>query len=500
MQKLALNESAKNLAGSEMVYELASQAATWITDRHDLDQQIDLDEKRRRRDREEAEKVAKEKFEAEQAQRREEAEQAARLQQMIAQDLRRKGELKAEQERREQEAEHERERLAADFESSQAEGTPMLRMPVAFARGDKMATVKLGYGARDDKLGAVLPVEVSADDEVPFSATGYIYNILSPYYLTSQGKRKLVKVEGDIERVRALRHPNIVSLHGGLLTRYLPALDPLRYDSPHRTGWTLTCVTEATSNQTLEDLLNACGDLRIPRAMGYFYQLALAIEAMHAVHIVHRAIQPRLILVSASAAGTEIKLAGACWYQRLVDTNKADAWRDVPHERPLPDAWICPGAVDEPFLYDKSRDMWELGVVLAQMLLGLDVCHRYPTPATMIADVKEHAAEAQHVRKVLAELFRTDCRKRPNSTKLLSILTDLSPRSSTLQPVESVTRGDFPKIKAAELQSPMRQPTTDGYGFFWQPSSVKSRYRSEFEELEFLGKGASQWRSILLQV
>lgn len=44
---------------------------------------------------------------------------------------------------------------------------------------------------------------------------------------------------------------------------------------------------------------------------------------------------------------------------------------------------ISPEALEAPFVYDKSRDMWDLGIVFAQMLFGLDVCRRYSSPTDL---------------------------------------------------------------------------------------------------------------------
>lgn len=53
---------------------------------------------------------------------------------------------------------------------------------------------------------------------------------------------------------------------------------------------------------------------------------------------------------------TLVKLSGVAWYQRLVDLNKSNPWVWMPEDE-LPDSWICPGALEEPFVYDRPRDM-----------------------------------------------------------------------------------------------------------------------------------------------
>ena len=118
-----------------------------------------------------------------------------------------------------------------------------------------------------------------------------------------------------------------------------------------------------------------------------------AIETVHKEGLVHGGIAPKMIFVglptSTSKGGERemgVKLAGTAWYQRLVDLNKSNPWIYTPEEEGLPEGWICPGALEEPFGYSKERDIWELGVVFAMMLFGLEVVRRYTTPMELIRD------------------------------------------------------------------------------------------------------------------
>lgn len=194
------------------------------------------------------------------------------------------------------------------------------------------------------------------------------------------GKRKVGKIESDLDRVRAIRHPHLLSLYGARLTRYTSAFFPVNpYSHPairSTEGWSLIVLSETNPGQSLEDLLGTIGELRPERAITYFAQLVSAVECLHTANIIHKAIKPRAI--SLGKTGVGVKLGEVAWFQRLVDLNKAEQWVMPPLDHDLPDSWYglvalfrflqltsfplcprtCPEVVEEPFLYDRSRDMY----------------------------------------------------------------------------------------------------------------------------------------------
>ena len=141
------------------------------------------------------------------------------------------------------------------------------------------------------------------------------------------------------------------------------------------------------------------------------------------------------------------------------------------------------------------------GVVFAQMLFGLDVWHKFASPAELVRSI----AKGSHptVKKTLTDLLLTEMKKRPSATKLAALLLDTSqsgPSNGALAttptnqtwihhasgvPTPHARPMDSPGLHAQDARD-VEGPS----GFFWQPRpTARSRYRDEFEELEFLGKG-----------
>ncbi|BGP42493.1 eukaryotic translation initiation factor 2-alpha kinase [Rhodotorula kratochvilovae] len=490
-----LQRAASSRLGDEMVYDLCSQAATYITERHATQ------EANRR---------------AEALKEQQEAEEAARLSQLISEDVRRKEEVRLERERRERELDRERETALLEVDSN---GERKVNMPLAHSRGAVKVevTVRFGFatfsGEFSHWLGRIFSAELLTEGKVPRPASAYVVEVLAPYFLTSQGRRKLSKIEADLDRIHAIQHPHILPVTAYRIVRYSPSFFPPNPQAQRAIrsgeGWTVLIATPPIRSQTLEDLLSTVGELRPDRALSYFTQLVSAVEHLHLHNIVHRAIRPKAVFVSSQKSRADesgeaggVKLSGAGWYRRLIDLNKAEPWLVQPGEDDLPDSWTCPEALTAPFTYDRSRDMYELGVVLAQMVFGLDVVRKYGSPAEVVRNIPRNAPT--NLKRILTDLLLTESKKRPTASRLAAILADSSNSSATLQGplVLSTTppnalSGWNQLHNGQKALTPLVSPpptqlsrSVEGpSGFFWQPRSSGSRYRAEFEELEFLGRG-----------
>ncbi|GAA6058806.1 hypothetical protein JCM10212_001922 [Sporobolomyces blumeae] len=525
-----LSKEATSLLGAEMIYELCTKAATFITDRH-LDsargKQGSFQDQRRQREEEEAKAAEEAKARARRIQEQEEAEEAARLSLLISEDVRKKEELRIERERQERDSDRGRDGAFLEIGPN---GERKCQIKVRLGEESKRdAVVKFGLTADGDWLGQTVGVEISVADQPPRAGTAYVFHLMAPYFLTSQGKRKVGKLEVDIDRTNMVTHPNVLTPIGYRLVRHTPGfLPPNSHSKPTvRTtdGWSLIVLSRivlSSHTQSLEDLLSTVGELRLDRAVSYFTQLVEAVECLHAHHVVHRAIRAKVVFVTTDkaklretdgdASSVSVRIGGAGWYRRLIDLNKAEPWLVQPADEDPPDAWICPEAVTAPFDYDRARDMYDLGLVFAQMVFGLDVFRKYASPAALVRSIPRNYPPV--VRKVLSDLLLSEPKKRPHASRLSVQLHENSHSSTTLNPLSLSTTPPNPfgwhqpgaasgNLPGTPILSPppiKRHPSNAGQdhlsrsveessGFFWQPKTSGSRYRSEFEELEFLGRG-----------
>ncbi|KAM0750676.1 Serine/threonine-protein kinase [Meredithblackwellia eburnea MCA 4105] len=502
-----LQSTAHSLVGGVMIYELCSTASGFITDRHQVSQRgkgLSLEEQRRIREEEEGKATALATASAAALRAQQEAAEAARLSMLISEDVRRREELRASRDRELQKGDP-REGLSV-----------MEDRVVPMIIEGRAATVKLGLSGGESWLGQVVPAEVCVGSDTPIPGSAQVFDILAPYFLTAQGKRKLNKVLTDLERSQALPpHGHLVPLLGSHLALYSPTFLPSPFPQRplrHGDGYTLVVLSLPPRNsQSLQSLLLACGELRTDKALVILSQVVTAVDYLHQHQIVHKSIRPTNVLIGGGGASVEVGIQGAAWWQRLVDLNKSDPWASQSGaEEEFPESWICPEARDDTFVYDRSRDMWDVGVLFAQILFGLDVTRRYASPAELIRGLTRTSS----VYKILHDLLLTESRKRPSAAKLAAQLSESSSGTSSSNITLSTTPQSsiftsVMKNNHTNNHRPITQPPTplwspqqplqqqlsrsiDGAapsGFFWQPRPSGSRYRSEFEELEFLGRG-----------
>lgn len=92
------------------------------------------------------------------------------------------------------------------------------------------------------------------------------------YYATQAGKRKLQDVERELDRLRTIKHPHILSV-------YDARLDRSRID---RNSWILYVLMEFEQGGSLYDLLKKCGGgLRLSIVRKYMKQLLWALNHIH---------------------------------------------------------------------------------------------------------------------------------------------------------------------------------------------------------------------------
>jgi translation initiation factor 2-alpha kinase 4 len=146
--------------------------------------------------------------------------------------------------------------------------------------------------------------------------------------------------------------------------------------------------------------------------------------------------------------------------------------------------------------------MFELGVVLAQMVFGNDVHLKYSSPADLVRNLPRNSPPV--LKRVLSDLLLLDGKKRPGAARLAAQLAETSGSSTSKTPsiLLSTTppnplQGWHQLASGQRVATPLVSPPPTQLsrsveapsGFFYQPKTTASRYRSEFEELEFLGKG-----------
>jgi translation initiation factor 2-alpha kinase 4 len=206
-----------------------------------------------------------------------------------------------------------------------------------------------------------------------------IYHALT----SSLGKKKLRALEMDLRKLTSLRHPNVQSVYAVKMTIS-------HRDGPSR----LALLCEQHPRTTLYDVLADCDSLREERAADYLRQVLLALEAIHKAGQVHRGLSKDCIgLVTRSDAPGQkcVKVSKVSWFVSILALHKSNPIGGGVVSAPepvIPDAWRHREAVASPLDYTRSRDIHCAGFVLLQMLLGMDVFQRFPSPSEALSYCK----------------------------------------------------------------------------------------------------------------
>ncbi|EKM74744.1 hypothetical protein AGABI1DRAFT_109872 [Agaricus bisporus var. burnettii JB137-S8] len=247
--------------------------------------------------------------------------------------------------------------------------------------GIKFSTVKL-FHARPEGLGTTYLADPICDDinaSLPLELHTITFD--SPYYLTTQGKRKLTGLQEEIKRLMNIRHFNLVSVFAVKLVFHSSAAG-VGLGGGGALPPQLMILMERLPGLSLQDVLEDCAVLREERASGYLSQILGALNAIHLRDIVHRGLAPNPDF-STSSPSKVIKLGKVGYHTRLLDLHRSNPFGNAnlnagDDGNYIPDAWLSNDAKNESsLLYTRRRDIHAVGIVFLQMLLGLDVMQRF---------------------------------------------------------------------------------------------------------------------------
>ena len=148
-------------------------------------------------------------------------------------------------------------------------------------------------------------------------------------------------------------------------------------------------VFEYVEGETLKDLIRREGPLEIPRAVAYALELARALGAAHAVHLVHRDVKPQNVLITeeGTAKITDFGIARPLTEAALTMPGRVLATTD----------YIAPEqALGEPV--SGRSDLYSLGIVLFEMLTGDVPFHGESAVAVAMKHVREQVPDVQRLR------------------------------------------------------------------------------------------------------
>ncbi|RUS33243.1 hypothetical protein BC938DRAFT_472418 [Jimgerdemannia flammicorona] len=515
----------RELMGEEMIYEIAAHIQDFLSMHNTPPPKgttLSFHEQMLHR-REENEKIKQEKQQEEldRLMKLEEAERQVELEsinQKIQEELRRKKEMAREDKKRRKQLRFDGQEEDQD-ECGEEQAAPVPQfLSVTFdnlvvrnaenSEGVPFKTVVLGQCISKGQIGSayiVRPVYFQPNKgnrEVDTLMLREI-EITAAHYLNPNGKKKLQEVEKELERLKSLRHPNVNPIYESKLERT-------------SAGWRLHVLMEYEGGGTLLDLLKRCGGIRLPLARNYMKQLLFGVQYIHANNMVHKDVKSANVVFNGQ--DQSVRLSEVSYAKKLQDMNSTSPFTDERFEE-TKNTWISPDLADRPAIYVRKNDIWCLGVVFLEMLWGPDITNDFEDVEQFLDSSKNELPST--VRGVILKMFEKDSRKRPTALELLNepfFTSEIGHLGSMEPSMKHLLSAALPSLIGSP-KSPRRDMRMDSFydealvndtSMFGLPpvtsgkhpgitmatanfralaSPVLSRYKTDFEEIEFLGKG-----------
>lgn len=302
-----------------------------------------------------------------------------------------------------------------------------------------------------------------------------VVDFSTPFYSTPLGKKRVDAVAVELGRLREVQCENIVRIYGVKRDR-----------SPK--GWErLIICTEKVEGGRLKSWLPKEG-FGEELAREYITQLLSGLAGIHRIGATQKQVDTMFTFLSPSNSGETIaKLAGTGYAKRISDLDRSNRFLKG-HEDVIPESWWSPDEIDSPYTYTAKRDIWHMGVLLVQLLFGFQALWRYPNLGILL---QHTPGISDSISELLSGLLHPNSKKRFMAEEALT----------RARAVEEITRRishrgtSGPLTIAPALPSPQNifgTSPVSGISYF-PPSNIQgpraSRYREDFEEVEFLGKG-----------
>lgn len=485
-----LQEKAKASVGAPMIFDLTDLIQSWITDNHirlpkpGEPEPTLMEEMAQREEAQRAVEQAQSQAEMERR-KAQEAERFRLLNEKILMDANRKEERNR-QAQADEAARERQEKLQglADGEMELRELT--LSEPISVDGADGSYSSWALFGGRREALWTSYTAEPAGSGPGFVSSstptvTVKVIDFSKPYYQGTHGKKRIDALVSEINRIKDVRSPHVARVYAVQRTK-----------SPK--GWerVIIVVERSPEGGRLSTWLPRDG-FGEELAKEYLVQIMSGLADLHRAHAMQKQIDTDLILLEPGREGDIcVKLVGTSYARRITEYHRSNPFLKNMEES-YPESWLSPDEIESPYSYSPKRDVWHAGLVLLQMLFGRRCLWTYLDLHTLLQHYPGGISAS--LMDLLSGLLNPSHKKRLTAEEALSRLR---------APDEEITSrpGPRPASGLAMASTSASTPRADIFGkspvfgrglnSFFPPVTPGggplrySRYRSDFEEVEFL--------------
>ncbi|KAK0636270.1 anticodon binding domain of tRNAs-domain-containing protein [Bombardia bombarda] len=288
-------------------------------------------------------------------------------------------------------------------------------------------------------------------------------------------KKQLQSLETQLELSKKLRHQNLLHLLDFKIDRTISEID-----SAGPSIWTVDILSFIADRGPLDELLDLAGHIDISKVKLWTADLLEALGFLHGNGLIHQDLHPGNILLCREPAGDIVPKIADAGYQRELH-NICTKVPSLASTRAAKSAyWFPPeiASTSKP-QYTQKTDIWDFGIIFLQMLFGLDVPQKYPSPKILMSSL----SLSSPLEELVSRLFLPDPKKRPRAFELSSS-EFLATNAPVIVEDDSIAVSDsfFSIPQSLTMTQRLRHDSmTRG--------PVTSRYRQDYVEEARLGKG-----------
>lgn len=324
----------------------------------------------------------------------------------------------------------------------------------------KISVVHLGEALIEPDFGDC-SYEASADG-VDLLVT--VVRFEGSFYHTTHGRRKLYATCKKIQELAKTRYSPL----------YCRVLGAVIVEVGERSS-DLWVATEGHGGIVTRRLLECSGSFSLSKAISYLESILNALSDLHSCNIAHQDLSLSNMVVSTSTAGLQLINPGITKLLKdLHQTHPISSRFEITEEI----LWRPPEIISRAGQVGKKADIWNAGYVFLQMCLGLSWPGNFEGPE----DARAALRLPEVVRDLLADILQNDAYARPSSTEILNHPA-FAPKSLAEYALFGSTNVPSSSPQSRSYTSFMDTPKR-------QERSELSRYKTDFEEIQFLGKGA----------
>ena len=289
-------------------------------------------------------------------------------------------------------------------------------------------------------------------------------------------KRAIQSLEGNLELlVRLPAHPSIAKPLSFRIQKQPTAEAGL---SAGGGGWKVSVLVDLARKGSMKDLLETIETLEIKTVRSWSIQMIGGLDFYHRHRIVHAGIRPENVLLEPTETGMAIVKLADGLFQDELHSMKDEAGSKFSTASSA--YWRAPEvSKDLSGKPSNSKDIWDLGVLILQMVFGLHVQRVYASPDALM-DALELSESFE---ELLSQVFKADPRKRPSAFDLLPnefLRNDDPVVDHSSSPIISRMTSSMSATPNKQFRS--RHDSTN-------VAPTSSRFLNDFVEAGRLGKG-----------